>query len=514
MRPKANLAARLEEAPEELVIVGAGIAGLNALAVASGYLSAHDRVVLVDSRPGVGGMWVDTYDFVRLHQPYPIFTAGNIAWQLDERRSHLASRDEVLKHLRHCAEVARAKVDLDERFGWEYVEHDEADGVVAVTLRGPDGRSETLRTKRLIKAYGNHVLPSSPLPISSAAVRSTTPEELPVVLANHPEASGPIWIAGSGKTGMDVALMVRRECPGRELSMVAGSGTMFSRRETFFPTGPRRWYGGTRINAMLREVALRFDGTNEQAVAAWFLDAYGISPSDEPANFFSGYLSDAECANVRGGLHLIEPGHLDDVVDTVDGAALVFRDGRSRAIPADSLVVNCTGYLAQPRHAYEPFVSGTGNVLSIQLRSSVTGPFTSFAGYYLTHLMFRGKLAAARLYELDVEDLGTKSRSAIIWASITLSMYNLGRIARTLPPRVMMNCGLDFDRWYPRVRQMAGAMALLATRRSDSSRYRETLDMLGERFGVRVGRVDFPDATAPTAGRHSKRLSPDVREDV
>jgi hypothetical protein len=116
----------------------------------------------------------------------------------------------------------------------------------------------------------------------------------------------------------------------------------------------------------------------------------------------------------------------------------------------------------------------------------------SFAGYYLTHLLFRGKLAAAGLYELDVEDLGTKSRSAIIWASITLSMYNLGRIARTLPPKVMMDCGLDFDRWYPKVRQMAGATALLATQRSDSSHYRETLDTLGKRFGVRVGRADPP----------------------
>src|SRR4051795_5868205 len=79
----------VEEA-SELVIIGGGIAGLNALTVAGGYLSAHDRVVLVDSRPRAGGMWVDTYDFVQLHQPYPIFTAGNIAWQLGKPASHLA----------------------------------------------------------------------------------------------------------------------------------------------------------------------------------------------------------------------------------------------------------------------------------------------------------------------------------------------------------------------------------------------------------------------------------------
>ena len=455
------------EETSELIIVGVGIAGLNALAVAGSYLSRRDRVVLVDSRPRAGGMWVDTYDFVRLHQPHPIFTAGNIAWQLDEPADHLATRDEVLDHLRHCVDVARTKVDLEERFGWEYIEHSEADGVVKVSLRAPDGRVETLTTKRLIKAYGNHVLPSSPLSLSSAAVRSTTPEALSRLIAERPGDSSPVWIIGSGKTAMDVALMLRRDCPGRELNMIAGSGTIFSRRETFFPTGPRRWYAGTRINAMLRQVALRFDGTNEQDVAGWFADTYGISPSAGATNFFSAYLSDAECADVRAGVRRIESGHLEDVLDTADGPTIALREGRSLAIPAGSWIVNCTGYLAQPRRRY--------------------GPFTSFAGYHLTHLMFRDKLRAARLYELDLEDLAAKSRSAIIWASITLSMYNLGRIARALPPRVMIDCGLDFDRWYPGPRRTVGAIALLATQPRDAPRYLRTLDTLGERFDVRVG---------------------------
>lgn len=475
------------EETSELIVIGGGITGLNALAVAGRYLSPRDRVVLVDSRPRAGGMWVDTYDFVRLHQPHPIFTAGDIAWQLGRPASHLATRDEVLDHLRHCVDVVRTKVDLDERFGWEYMKHHEAAGAVTVTVRGPDGQVEALTTKRLIKAYGNDVRPSSPLSLSSAAVRSTTPEALSDLIAKRPGSGSPVWIIGGGKTAMDVALMLRRECPGRELNMVSGSGTMFSRRETFFPTGPRRWYGGTRINAMLRQVALRFDGTNEQDVAAWFADTYGISPAADPANFFSAYLSDAECAAVRAGVRRIEPGHLEDVLDTADGPRIALRDGRTLELPADSWVVNCTGYLAQPRRPYERFVSDTDNVLSIQLRSSITGPFTSFAGYHLTHLMFRGKLRTARLYELDVEDLATKSRSAIIWASITLSMYNLGRIARALPPRVMIDCGLDFDRWYPGPRRMTGAAAFLATQPWDALRYRKTLDTLGERFDVQVG---------------------------
>lgn len=475
------------EESSELVVVGAGIAGLNALAVAGAYLSPRDRVVLVDSRPRAGGMWVDTYDFVRLHQPHPIFTAGNIGWQLDKPASHLASRDEVLDHLHHCVDVVRLKVDLEERYGWEYVEHAEAGGTVTVTLRGPDGRIETLTTRRLIKAYGNHVLPSSPLPLSSAAVRSTTPEALSGLIAERPDDSGPVWIVGSGKTAMDVALMLRRECPGRELNMVAGSGTMFSRRETFFPTGARRWYAGTRINVMLRQVGLHFDGTNERDVASWFAETYGLSPTAEPVNFFAAYLSDSECADIRAGVRRIEPGHLDDVVDTNDGPAISLREGRSLPIPAGSWVVNCTGYLVQPRRPYEPFASSTGKVLSIQLRSSVTGPFTSFAGYHLTHLMFRDELHTPPLYELDVEDLAAKSRSTVIWASMTLAVYNLGHIARTLPPKVTMDCGLDFDRWYPALRRTAGAAAFLVTQSRDSTHYRKALDTVGERFDVRVG---------------------------
>ena len=44
----------------DVCIVGAGLAGLNALFVASRYLSRDQKVILVDRRARVGGMWVDT----------------------------------------------------------------------------------------------------------------------------------------------------------------------------------------------------------------------------------------------------------------------------------------------------------------------------------------------------------------------------------------------------------------------------------------------------------------------
>ena len=85
----------------DLCVVGAGIAGLNALFVASQYLSGGQRIALVDSRPRVGGMWVDTYPYVRLHQPHPFFTAGNIEWTFGKDPSHLATKAEVLDRAGH-----------------------------------------------------------------------------------------------------------------------------------------------------------------------------------------------------------------------------------------------------------------------------------------------------------------------------------------------------------------------------------------------------------------------------
>ena len=53
-------------------------------------------------------MWVDTYDYVRLHQPHGLFTAGNIKWTLGQDPSHLATKGEVLDHFEHCLNVLQA----------------------------------------------------------------------------------------------------------------------------------------------------------------------------------------------------------------------------------------------------------------------------------------------------------------------------------------------------------------------------------------------------------------------
>ena len=92
-------------------------------------------------------MWVDTYDYVRLHQPHPFFTAGNIAWTIDKPPEYLADKGEVLDHLQHCLDEIKTKITVVELFGHELESHDEVDDTVRVVCRGADGQSRHRRRR-------------------------------------------------------------------------------------------------------------------------------------------------------------------------------------------------------------------------------------------------------------------------------------------------------------------------------------------------------------------------------
>jgi cation diffusion facilitator CzcD-associated flavoprotein CzcO len=221
----------------EVCIVGAGVAGLNALFVAGEYLSRDQKVILVDRRERVGGMWVDTYPYVRLHQPHSMFTAGNIEWTLRQDRSYLATKGEVLDHFEHCLNVIKQRVRVDELFGWAMETCEETSGKVRVTCRSSTGRVLVVEAKRLIKAYGFGVVPNDPLEISSERVVSVSPDFCDMRQGEMAETDTPVWIIGGGKTAMDTAHALITEYPGREVNLVAGSGTYFTNRDRVLPVG-------------------------------------------------------------------------------------------------------------------------------------------------------------------------------------------------------------------------------------------------------------------------------------
>lgn len=266
---KENSTAPIEN--RDLCIVGAGLAGINALFVASRYLTRGQRVILVDRRGRAGGMWVDTYADVRLHQPHPMFTAGNIKWTGNQPPAYLSSKGEVLDHFQHCLDVVEDQLTVDEFFGWTTESDEETDTGVQVHCRSADGRSMVINTKRLIKAYGFRVDPNDPLPVSSQQVQSVSPDTCDMRNPPLADSGKPVWIIGGGKTAMDTAHALITTYPRREVNLIAGSGTVFNERGKFFPTGAQRWWKGTMVSGLAEELMARYDGTNEDEV--WSVSA-------------------------------------------------------------------------------------------------------------------------------------------------------------------------------------------------------------------------------------------------
>jgi hypothetical protein len=476
-------------------IVGAGISGLNALFVASQYLSRDQRVILVDRRSRAGGMWLDTYDYVRLHQPHPFFTAGNIEWTIGKEREHLATREEVLDHLHHCLGVIKRRIRVTELFGYEFENSEEFAGKVHITCRSSEGRTIELEADRLIKAYGQGVETNPPLKLSSTRARSVSPDDFDVRGAEMRASDEPVWIVGGGKTGMDTAHTLITGQPGREVNLIAGPGTLFASRDRFFPGGVRRWRQGKPISSLSMEMARRFDGTNETDVMDWFRDNYGVCLTPQTGNFLFAFLSEAENETIAAGLKEVVMDYFDDVVDRDGGAELVLRSGATMPVEPGSWVVNCTGSLMRGEHSYEPYASASGRILSIQNRSAtIPFPAGGAAAYFLTHLMFLDKLTQVPLYAMDVEDLRRKAPQYVMAAGLTpLQLYNLSLIAEAIPAgqfrKIVSQNGLDFNRWFPLPRRLRASIGFMLTHKRDREHCRRALDKVAERFGVRCGPV-------------------------
>jgi thioredoxin reductase len=471
----------------DVCIVGAGIAGLNALFAASRYLSPDQKIILIDRRARVGGMWVDVYPYVRLHQPHPMFTAGNIEWTLGKDRAYLATKGEVLDHLQHCVDVIRERVRVDEYFGWEFDSEHEANGIVRVTCNSADGRELVVDAKRLIKAYGLGVTRNEPLEVSSKRVQSVSPDYCDVRAGDIKQSATPVWIIGGGKTAMDTAHALITEYPGREVNMVAGRGTFFSSRDKLLPSGAGRWWKGTPLASVAAEMGRRFDGTNAEEVRDWCRAAYGTSLTPQADNFMLGVLSEAENHTISAGLKDLVMEYFEDVVDRNGRTELVFRSGERRAIQPGSWVVNCTGYVGLTGdYLYEPYVSPSGAVVSINLRSAILH-LPAFMGYFLGHLLFTGKLSDIPLYELDWQELKHKLPTAFPYVLFALVQHNLSLIYDNVPSRVFNENGLDFDKWYPLPRRLPGLVKFMLTHRSERERQRRVLDTVHDRFGIRCG---------------------------
>ena len=204
-------------------------------------------------------------------------------------------------------------------------------------------------------------------------------------------------------------------------------------------------------------------------------------------NFAFGVLSEAENRTISAGLNDLVMDYLEDAVDRNGTTELVFRSGSTKAIQPGSWVVNCTGYLGLiGDYPYEPYVSPSGAVVSINVRSAIMH-LPAFMGYFLGHLLFLDKIRDIPLYEVDLQELRHKAPVAFPCVLFALVQHNLSLIYENVPSRVFNENGLDFDKWYPLPRRLPGLARFLLTHRRERERQRRVLDTVRDHFEIRCG---------------------------
>jgi hypothetical protein len=204
--------------------------------------------------------------------------------------------------------------------------------------------------------------------------------------------------------------------------------------------------------------------------------------------FMYGTLSVGENEAISKGVDEVIRDYLTDVVDRDGQPTMLLRSGESRPIEPGSFIVNCTGYIGRERVPYEPYVSESGNVVSIQV-SSVVHLLSSMQAYFLTHLLYLNALPKLPLYEVDFPEMSVKAKEAFVAVSTTHLLYNAGAIISVVPTRVMNNAAWTSSAG-TRAPPTAGRRALHALR-SGTDHCRHNLDKVRERFGVRCGPLPY-----------------------
>lgn len=471
----------------DIVVIGAGVSGLNVLNSCRAYLPTGAKAVVIDGNPQAGGMWNIAYDYVRLHQPHSMFTVGAMRWDWDKPRDYLARRDEVRDHLARAIGPIENKFRFTSHFGHTVTRCEEIetpDGPLAEITFHPNGEPEKLRTIRATNAVhsaGVDYRCADPLPVSSDRVLSIIPQELGKTLAAHPGA--PVFVVGGGKTGMDTILAAAEDAD-RAVHLVNGSGTNFISRDVVLPKGVRRWYAGHPVSMMFRDLAATFDGDNEDALIDHVRARYSTAPDVPNGTFLYGLQSMSERHRVDTVTDIID-GYFADVEDTSQGPALRLRDGRSLSVPEGAVFVNCTGsfFRSDRMTPMHPLISSKGAVLSVNIRNAFHF-LSSVAGFFTPHLFYRGLLRDHGFYALDHEVLFRRNRNAWVGASAAQAYLNQVRCLQLLPVSVLDRCGLDMDRWYPIPRRLLAMHRMKSGADKDLAHCTAVLDRVAERFDV------------------------------
>jgi len=341
----------------DYLVVGAGASGMAFVDA----LVADDQdaeVLLVDRRHRPGGHWLDTYPFVRLHQPSA--TYGVTSRRLgDERIDDSGPNAGFYERATGAEIVAYFDKVLEEvllpsgrvRF-LGMVEHEGGDGDRHALRSLLGGEDTTVRVRRRFvdATYTESSIPSTHTPEFSIGEGAVVVPPNDLVHLDVP-ASG-YTVIGGGKTAMDTCgwLLDLGVDPGRIRWVRSRDGWYFNRAFTqpldqvgSFMQLQARWIVAAAAASDAQDFAHRLEDDEV------FLR---IDPDHEPQAFRGATVSTTEVAALRSIEEVVRRGR----VRRIESNRITFDDG-DLPTDADHVHVDCTAAgvpPTTPRPVFEP----------------------------------------------------------------------------------------------------------------------------------------------------------------
>ena len=465
----------------DFCIVGLGIGGLNALFVATQYLPKGSSILLIDKHPRVGGMWNESYDHVRLHQPHQMFTVGDLEWEWDRPPEYLATGVEVQAHLESCLRRLERDYSVTKLFEHSYESADEIGDLVKITAKDQSSNQTiSLKAKKAILTLGWGIPQIKAKAVTSEHVISTSPVEF---VKDDTDPSTPVYIIGGGKTGTDTAQFILQKYPDRKVTLIDGVGNRFGDRDMLFPTGLGRFWRGKLVGKISADIIMRLDGKNFESVFDYFRSNYTVGLRDDGEQYFFSILSRAEAQFLNKNLNQIIPNYFDDVIDVHGSPVVSFRDGDKLPIKHGAIILNSTGHLLRGDTSYQSFVSKGGRIARVNPRSSIYFLSTT-SSYFLAHLLMQDKLRRLPLYEVDLTALFKRDRKTFFLVSLTQSFLNMLTMMENVDMEVFGKCGVDLNRWYPMSRRLLSFASLKMNQKRYMAHCREVLSIVEQELGI------------------------------
>jgi len=91
------------------------------------------------------------------------------------------------------------------------------------------------------------------------------------------------------------------------------------------------------------------------------------------------------------------------------------------------------------------------------------------------------------LYELNHEEMIKKDKTAYIYIAMTQFLYNFILIMDNVPYKVLKDCKLNFQNWYPFHRQFLDVLGIMLHKKKYLAHFKRTLDVSRERYNVNCG---------------------------